>query len=204
MSSANILFYSNNCEPSQHLISLMQSENLIRFFHLICTDNNPKIPSQINVTPTLILHGIPTPYKAGEAFVWLSKMKQWKIRMMMQQASVAQQQYLQSMNKNMGQNESNVLEFSQTEMAGMSDIFAYLQNEGAMPHSYFTCNNMGQENIFTPPLEDGQYKINPNGKYKIDSKKQTELHNKLIMERKQQDDAFRQQIETFRNQYGQK
>ncbi len=46
MNNINILFYSNYCEGSKLLISLMDQENLTRFFHKICTDNNNKIPSK--------------------------------------------------------------------------------------------------------------------------------------------------------------
>lgn len=201
MSSVNILFYSNNCPGSQHLISLMQQEKLTRFFYMICTDNNPKVPLQIKVTPTLIIKGIPTPYVASDAFVWFSKIKQWKMHMLMQRASAAQQQYLQNINNNLVTKDSSVLGFSQAEMEGLSDIFAYLQNDNAMPHSYFTCNNLGQENIFTPPLEDGQYKVKENAKYKISATQQKELHNNLEMERRKQDDAFKKNIDNFVKQY---
>lgn len=47
----NILFFSNNCESSKALISMMQAENLIRFFHMHCTDGNATNPPQIKVTP---------------------------------------------------------------------------------------------------------------------------------------------------------
>src|SRR5580704_4177731 len=100
--SANILFFSNACQGSQALLSLMQGENLTKFFHLICTDNNSKIPPQIKVTPTLIIKGIDTPYVAGDAFVWFSKIKQWKIQMMMQKMSNMQKQYLQANNNLVG------------------------------------------------------------------------------------------------------
>lgn len=201
MSSVNILFYSNNCELSQQLILLLNNEKLNRFFHSVCVDNNPKIPPQIKFTPTLIIRGVPTPYVAGDAFAWFSKVKQWKINMTMQRMSTAQQQYLNNINSNLVANQSNVLGFSQAEMEGMSDIFAYLQDDNAMPHSYFTCNNLGKENIMTPPLEDGQYKINTDGKYKINSTKSKELHNALEMERRKQDEVFKQHIEDFKKQY---
>ena len=81
MSEINVLFYSNNCEGSKQLIFLMKHEKLDKYFHFICTDNNTKIPHQIKLTPTLIIRNVPTPYVAGEAFAWLSKIKQWKINM---------------------------------------------------------------------------------------------------------------------------
>lgn len=207
MSSVNILFFSNHCESSKYLISLMQKESLLRFFHMICTDNNPKIPPQITRTPTLIIRNIPVPYVASDAFFWLSKVKQWKINMMMQKMSTAQQQYLQSINNNLISNDSHLLGFNQAEMNGMSDMFSFFsQNmdqecQDALPQTYFTCESLGKEYIFTPPLEDGQYKINPNAKYKINAQKQKELLSKIESERKQQDDVFKQSIENFKKQY---
>lgn len=207
MSTINILFFSNHCEGSKQLLSMLQSEKLARFFHLICTDNNPKIPPQVKVTPTLIIRGVPTPYVAGDAFAWLAKVKQWKTNKLMQNVSTAQQQYLQSINTNLSTNNSNVLGFTDAEMNGMSDMFSFFSKnisqecQDALPQSFFTYNNIGQENIFTPPLEDGSFKINDYGKYKINSTKQKELQNALEMERKKQDEMFKQQIDNFSKQY---
>jgi hypothetical protein len=208
MSTINILFYSNRCEGSKQLLSMLQTEKLTRFFHIICTDENPKIPPQIKVTPTLIIRGVPTPYVAGDAFAWLAKVKQWKMNMTMQKMNAAQQQYLQSINNNLASNDSNLLGFSEAEMSGMSDMFSFFSKnmsqecQDPFPQSFFMCNNLGKEFIETRPLEDGSYKISDNGKYKINNAKQTELCNKLDMERRKQDDMFKQNIDNFRKQCG--
>lgn len=207
MSSINILFFSNNCEGSKQLLSMLQSEKMVRYFHLVCTDNNPKIPPQIKVTPTIIIRGVPTPYVAGDAFAWFARVKQWKMNMMMQKMNTAQQQYLQSINNNLVTTDPNLLGFSETEMNGMSDIFSFFSKnmaqecQDAFPQSFFTCNNLGNENIFTPPLEDGSYKINLHGKYKIDETKQKEMHKNLELERKKQDEMYKQNIDSFMKQY---
>nr|URM62283.1 hypothetical protein [Mimivirus sp.] len=104
---------------------MFQTENLTRFFHLICTDNNPKIPSQIKVTPTLMIRGIASPYEASDAFAWLAKIKQYKYIMTMQKMGNAQQQYLQNITGTV--DGTNVLGFSESEMNGMSDIFSFFQ-----------------------------------------------------------------------------
>jgi len=208
MSSINALFFSNGCEGSKQLISMMQSEKLTRFFHLICTDNNPKVPSSIRVTPTLIIRGIPTPYVAGDAFVWLAKIKQSKMNMSMQKMNTAQQQYLQSINNNLVTNDTNLLGFTNDEMNGMSDMFSFFSKniseecQDALPKSFFAYDKIGQENIFTPPLEDGTYKISDSAKCKINAAKQKQLHNNLETERKKQDSVFKQNIDNFRKQYG--
>ncbi len=200
MSLYNILFYSNNCKLSQEFLVLMKNEKLDKYFYFICIDNN-KIP-QIKYTPTLIIKGIPTPYVASDAFVWLSKIKQWKINMMLQKLSSAQQEYLKTINNNLVTNtNNNIISFSKNEMEGMTDLFAYIQEDNAIPHSYFDYNDIGKEYILTPPLENGQYKINADNKHRLNSSKTQELKNKLEFERKKQDEIFKQHIDNFKEQY---
>lgn len=197
MSNANICFYSASCEGSQILISLMRKEGLDKYFHFVSTDNNPNLPPQIRMTPTLIIRGIPTPYVANDAFAWLAKMKQWKINMMMQKMSQAQQQHMKNINNNLTDDKSNLLSFSPAEMEGMSDMFSYLKNDSAMPHSYFEVENIGKEYIFTPPLENGSYKTRNNHQIKINEAKSKEMCRKLQTERKNQDDTFKSAIDGF-------
>lgn len=185
MSSINILFYSNRCEGSKQLISMMQDENLLRFFHLICTDNNPKIPKQITITPTLIIRSIPTPYVAGDAFNWFSKIKQWKINMVLKKA---QQNYQEDIS-------DELLGFSNSEMNGISDIFSFFsmdvlkECQESFPQSYVPYDDIGKETIFTPPNE----------KNKIDKNKQKKLETELLMKRTNQDEAFKKNIEKIKN-----
>lgn len=203
INSINLLFYSKNCEGSKHLISLMQNENLIRFFHPICTDDNPKIPPQIKVTPVLIIKGVAAPYVAGDAFAWLSKIKQWKINTEMNRVSAAQQNYLQQVNKNIvAMPNDAILGFSPTEMEGLSDMFAYLQSDNPAPLTYVS--KEGVDNIFTPPLEDGTFKVKPDSsKLKVNRVEQTKLREILIKNRNDQDKMFKQNIDNFINQYNQ-
>ena len=208
MNSINILFYSNYCEGSKQLLAMFNTEKLTRFFHLICTDNNPKVPQHITITPTIIISDVPIPYVASDAFAWLAKVKQWKMTSMMQNMNTAQQQYLQNINNNLVPTEkTSILGFSSAEMNGMSDIFSFFSKnvaqecQDSLPQSYFTCSNMGQEYIFTPPLEDGSYKVKDNGKYKVPMAKQKEMQNKLEEERNKQDKLFIQNIANFRKQY---
>src|SRR5277367_1994936 len=140
MSTINIIFFSNNCEGSKLLITLMQAERLTEFFHMICTDDNPKIPSQIKTTPTIIIRGVATPYVAADAFKWFAKVKQWKVNMMMQKMSTEQQKYMQNINNNLSYGETGYIGFSKAEMEGMSDIFAYLQEDKAMDHAQVRCD----------------------------------------------------------------
>jgi len=189
----NILFFSNNCEASKVLLSLMQQEKLDRFFHLICTDNNASIPPQIKITPTIIIKGFPTPYAGNDAFTWLSRVKQWKINTQMQRVSASQQKYLQSTNNNLvTTDDSKLLGFSKAEMDGLSDMFAYCNEDHALPQSYFARENIGKETIFTPPNES---------KLKISEAATKTMRVNLEKERKKQDEAFRQNIDNFKKQF---
>lgn len=210
MSSINILFYSNHCEGSKDLLSMLNTEKLTRFFHLECTDNNPKIPAQISVTPTLIIRGVPTPYVAGDAFVWLAKIKQWKMNVTMQQMNASQQQYFQSINSNLATNNTNIVGFSDAEINSMSDIFSFFSKnlsqecQDSFPQSFFPVSNMGKEFIETRPFEDGSYKISEKSKCKISIAKQKEMQSNLEAERRKQDEMFKQNIDNFMEQYGSK
>lgn len=185
MSNTNILFYSNKCEGSQTLLSMMKSENLIKYFLQVCTDNNKNLPALINNTPTLIIKGIPTPYVGGDAFVWLSQVKQWKLKCQVQKIANMQNQTLTTANLTGGQT-TNLLGFSDSEMSGISDLFGYLEDGKEMPHSYVNYNQIGQDNILTPSNE------NPNDKITITKHK--ELNRNLETLRKQQDDIFKKSV----------
>uniref|UniRef100_A0A6C0LT47 Uncharacterized protein n=1 Tax=viral metagenome TaxID=1070528 RepID=A0A6C0LT47_9ZZZZ len=190
MNNVNVLFYSNHCEPSRLLLSMMNNENITRFFFLICTDNNKNIPPQITITPTIVIRGVSSPYIAGDAFVWLSKIKQWKVHRNLQKMSTMQQKYITDMNSNLvGDNIYHG--FSKEEMNGMSDMFAYLSTDEAIQHSYFDYSKIGQENIITPPNEDEKF-------LRINENKHKQLKNILESERYKQDEAFKQTIENFK------
>jgi len=194
MSAINILFFSNVCTGSQILITLLKNEGLLRFFHLICTDNNKNIPPAITVTPTLIIRNVPTPYVAGDAFAWVNKMKQWKLNEQMKRMSGLQQQYLQKIAGNLGMNSSeveNIAGFSQEEMSGMSDMFAFWNEENPLQHTYFDCGNIGKEMIYAPPKEEST----------LSEKKFKENQTKMLQERSKQDAVFKKNIEDFRKQY---
>ena len=194
MSTINVLFFSNKCEGSQLLISMMQKERLIEFFHLICTDNNPTVPPHIKYTPTILIRGVPTPYVAGDAFSWLARIKQWKNNVTMQRMSQMQQQYMQNISTNLTSNEdsmSGLLEFSKAEMEGMSDMFAHLQNDNPLDRSFVDYRKIGTRalEIFTPPKEEDERRLGES--------KHKALHSKLEVDRKKQDINIKKAIDDF-------
>lgn len=207
MSKYNILFYSNNCDASKLLLTMFEKEKLTRFFHMICTDGNIKIPKNIRYTPSLILRGNTKIYEVSEAFSWLARIKQWKNSLQIKNASDAHTKYLNQVSGNLTQDNCSLLGFSESEMNGMSDIFSFFSNnmqnecEDSLPQSYFSVDNIGKEFIFTPPLEDGSYKIKNNSRCKINEKEQKILYQNLKAERDQQDKLIKQYNEEFINSY---
>lgn len=189
MSSINVLFYSNNCPGSQTLIALMKDEGLFKYFHIVCTDNNPDVPKEIKFTPTLIVKNIPTPYVAGDAFVWLNKMKQWKLNEQIKRMNAMQKKHLEKTNM-VFKDESSVLEFSKEEMGSGSDIYSYLEYDDALQQSYFDFNNIGKEIIYTPSGESE----------KLSEMEHKKLQNRLTNERTKQDIDFKRSIESFKNE----
>lgn len=202
MSEYNILFYSNLSETGQALITLMQNENLLRFFHLVCTDNNPNVSPHISKTlPTLIIRGLPTPYVGTDAFSWLARVKQWKHQVMLKKVATEQQQYIQAVNRNLQIDNEQMLGFSKAEMQGMSDMFAFFSSDmrsdidSAFPQSYVQYDSLGEQEIITLPDEKNI------GRRKIDESQHKKLFAEIDAERKRQDKMFEESIGNFRKQF---
>lgn len=98
-----------------------------------------KIPSGIHTVPTLIIHGINKPLVGKETFIWLNN---W-INMKSQ--------------KNTKTSESSIRGFSQQEMTGFSDQFAYLSVDSAQAKSFFVYGDEENNRIITG--EEYQQKI---------------------------------------------
>ena len=198
MNTINVIYFSNMCEGSKTLIAMLQMENLARFFHMVCIDGNPRIPAQITVTPTLIIRGCDSPYIAGNAFAWLARVKEWKNKVELQKMNLAQQQHLRSINGNLLADNLDVRGFSSAEMGGMSDIFSFFSknmaqecNE-AFPQSFYVCDNLGKDQIFTPPLEGGSHSVKKDTKSKLTAEQQKLLVKERETSRKQYDSQLKE------------
>lgn len=186
----NIIFFSNLCQCSKIFLNLLNGENLTRFFTLVCTDNNPNIPSEITVTPTMYIKGCTTPYVAETAFAWFQKIKQWKMQMKMQHMASTQQTMIQN---NMGGNQSalDVIGFNKDEMAGMSDMFAFMTDDN-VPHSHFEYNDMGsgKDKIII-------YGRQKDSEIKITESEQRALLSKAVSSRDKETKEIKQQYDNF-------
>ena len=202
MSAINILFYSNKCDGSQILLSMMNDEGLTKYFHKVCIDNNPRVPPQIKVTPTLIIRGQPVLYAAGDAFTWLARVKQWKIIMTMKDMSNRQRDYFNNINGNLSMDELKVIGYNSTEMANITSFYPKditQEDQDIFQHSFVRYDDIGKEFINTQPLECGSYNVTENQQYKINEGKQKELLNNLQKEREKQDNTFQENINNFIN-----
>src|SRR5271170_7407063 len=95
-----IIFYSQRCNESIFLLKLLQNENLINYFRLICVDGIiNKIPPQIKVVPTIIVAGINRPLASKEAFEWVNKMKFLKQSTSNTSSSTSSTSMIQNANK---------------------------------------------------------------------------------------------------------
>ena len=199
----NILFYSNNCRQSQILLSLMNNEKLLKYFHTYCIDNNQKIKNKIKKTPSLMVAGIKRAYIGNDAFQWLSEIKQLKMRAKMNTLNDEQIQYLKQINSNYVIPD-DINGFSENEMARISDIFSfYSENtdrdiDQALPQSYFLVENIGKETFVTPPLENGKFKVERRDLSDVEienlnKRHQMEIH-KYINERKQDEENIKQHV----------
>lgn len=199
MSTKNILFFSNKCESSKYLISMMQAEKILQYFFTICVDNNPKITPNIKYTPTILLRGVPTPYVAADAFSWLARVKQWKIQVTMKKINQDNQKLMQGLDDTVS--DAKVLGFSDSEMKSISDMFSFFdaniktECQEPLPQSYVNYDSIGQEVIFAPPEE-----INKIEDETLALKKSLQLQNKLESDRAKQDNLFKSHSENISKQ----
>ena len=94
MSSSNIiiLFYSNHCRHSHHILQLLQQTSFYNNVKRINIDNGEyKIPRSITSVPSLIIPGRP-PLIGQNAFNWVET----QIRQVQQQRNQAQQGQVQT------------------------------------------------------------------------------------------------------------
>lgn len=208
MNVSNMIFFSNRCDASQILLSLLKNERILRFFEIVCTDNNPNIPPEIKVTPTLLIKRTPqqtdpnqskwTIYQAGQAFIWLEKIKQWRGELLRRHiASVSDSNRSQSAeSKAQEEDLAKIIGFSKEEMSGISDMFALMDVDEALPHSQMEYNKMGgkDDHIYYVGLKK-------DSEVKLDEESQIKLTKKILEERKKDDVSRIKEIDIVKNKY---
>ena len=180
MSRINAVFYSNRDAASKQLLNMMQIEGLDRYFHMFCVEEIKTVPPEIRSTPTLLIKNVQRMYIGHDAFSWVARIIQHKRDRAMHK--------MDSKEKS-----TALLGFSDLEMRTDSDLFSFFnQNQAkesteSLPQSYFPCVNLGVQQIITPPLENGTFRVRK-GPIALTASQTADLQVKLVQERKLQDD----------------
>lgn len=131
-----ILFYSEKCQTSNKLIIFMKNLNILSSFQMISIEqlqkNNKPIPGSITKVPAICLPELNSILEGRHAFEWIENIRVNIIKM--------------NMTKNM--NQMGPLGFTNQEMNGVSDNFAYTEGP-----------DMAQPKNFLPYGKDDDYAI---------------------------------------------
>lgn len=170
----NVLFYSQACGTCKNLLILLQNENLLSYFKLVCVDDKlDKLPQNM-IVPTMIVINVNKPLVAQETFNWVKQMK-----------FIRQQQIMDINKKIIQQNINNNIKkgpigYDDEIMAGVSDKFAFTKRDDPLPHAYFGINEEEKNIIFTPPPEQE----------KISKMEQGKILKEIETRRSQQDTEY--------------
>jgi len=132
-----ILIYSKKCQSSSNLIILLKNINLLLNFEMICLEeliaNNRILPPNIKMVPALIMPEMNLILQGKETFEWVEKM-----RLNIIKSNIA---------RNMQQSGPNG--FTNIEMGGFSDNFAYTMTDLAQPKSFLPYGKDDEYAIYT-------------------------------------------------------
>lgn len=183
----NILFYLTNCQYCQNFIRCLKNDGLINYFKMVCVDNLKEVPAGITKVPAVITADTNKIYLANDAFKWLQGVKY--LRQQMNEMNEKNKKIIQfNMYKNMQAQVGGPNSFIQSEMMGISDNYAYTDQDinkdidMAQPKNFQQCgkNLTSTDIILTPPQE----------KNKLSSDLQTQKLKKIEMAREQQNKQF--------------
>lgn len=175
--NSNIIFYSQQCNTSIALLTLLKNEGLLQYFNLYCVDGRTStLPKHIQYVPTMIVANINKPLVARDAFEWVSNMKYIR-----QQNIIEQNKKLIQKNNNNNIN-TGPRGFVSIEMNEFSDKFAFADNkiDISLPQSFVDVNDLDKNSIFTVP----------ESKDKISSKELKDNIKKIANSRDKQDEEF--------------
>lgn len=162
----NLLFYSKTCKMCYNLLNVLEVEELLKFFNLVCVDDKISyLPPQIKVVPTMIVKNVNKPLVGKETFQWIELMKCIK--------------------KYKEQNQDKKIDlraYIRTEMGFFSDIFSYVNHDNPLEQSFYTLSG-SEEAINTVPEYGKINKLEQNKKIK-----------ELQIQRTQQEKEIKQNI----------
>ena len=184
----SVLFYLSSCSTCNKFMTECQKYNILKNFQLIKIDNNIDYYKQkgLTIVPTIKVIGYSKSFMGSECFDWLNSIietiNQQKNNSSMNKPSDINEQKITKPpiveKKNIEQKNLNDMGFRPTEMNGISDTYAYKDNDAAFPMSFQSRNSNTE--IYTPPIE----------KNKIEKGKQTELIKKMELLRNNDKNEF--------------
>lgn len=132
-----VLIYSRKCQSCANLIVLLKNMNLLLNFEMVCLEDlmaqNRALPPNIKMVPALIMPEMNLILQGKETFEWVEKM-----RINIIKSNIA---------KNMQQVGPNG--FTNVEMGGFSDNFAYTMTDLAQPKSFLPYGKDDEYAIYT-------------------------------------------------------
>ena len=132
-----VLIYSKKCPSCANLIVILKNMNLLLNFEMVCIDDliaqNRQLPPNIKTVPALIMPELNAVLQGKETFEWVEKMRMNMIKM--------------NIAKNMQQVGPNG--FTNVEMGGFSDNFAYTMTDLPQPKSFLPYGKDDEYGIYT-------------------------------------------------------
>ena len=169
----NILFYSRNCVSCANLIQIMKNANLLHNFNMFCVDDHLNdLPPHITTVPTLIVGELKQQFVASDAFKWVESVK-----FMNQQNMIEMNKKIIMANMIKNAQMMGPHGYTNVEMGGFSDNFAFTDVDHAQAHTFFGYGKEGDNTIFTAPEE----------KDKLNNREQNRKISEIETKRKEQD-----------------
>lgn len=131
------LIFSKKCQSCANLIVILRNMNLLLNFEMVCLEDliaqRKQLPPNIKTVPALIMQDINVVLQGKETFEWTEKIRMNMIKMNM--AKNAQQ--------------AGPHGFTNVEMGGFSDNFAYTLTDLAQPKSFLPYGKDDEYAIYT-------------------------------------------------------
>jgi len=189
-STINLLFYSPKCQTCVSLMNILKSEGLAPYFKYICVEENlNRLPKQVSRVPTALIPSMNKFLVCEEIFNWIRTIKMG--RNQRQQDNIPQQverhipqqtpqQKTQPSQNSHAKPQNNPNGFITSEMAGLSDSYAFTSVDIAPAHSYQTYTDLDKTTIFTAPEQQNKITNSTQPAYiDITSKRRVEQDNEI-------------------------
>jgi hypothetical protein len=159
-------------------MQLMKNSNILQNFNLYCVDDHLNdLPPHITKVPTLIVGELKQQFVVGDAFKWVDSVRFMNQRNMMEMNKKIIMTNMIKQQQMMGPHG-----YTQLEMNGFSDNFAFKDVDHAQAHSFFACGTENDNTIFTAPADQ------KNGKYiGMSQQEQKAKLSEIESQRKEQD-----------------